>query len=434
MYGYDLPVYAFVAFVGMSAVQVSRLPIDPAMSFSRDDLPHLTEVIESRCAQLPRTRFEEGSMRGLVELLRPGKATLLPLASELKAIDSNMELKSRRIVDLTSAQAEAMRVMNGSSSVVVKGSAGTGKTLIAVERAAQLAACNHRVLYALGDGELLAERIDSEFRRRELNVRVEVGERVIANYWDRERQKFNAFGGESFDAVIVDEAQLFGRMEDRLLSWLQSVPLVYFFGDPHQAMGSGDANVPCFLNSTHVNLSENCRNTSPISEAARTFAPWVKSAADLTGPAPLVFAVDDSRQRVRSVSGVVNHLRSEGIELADIAVLLASSASIVSTDYLTEVREELASSGIEPADLGGCCHAWSFVGMEASAIVLIDIGWPPIRAFRRIVTSQKRELYLAITRARGILAVVTSRRTAKWLQHHMDLNVSVEPGAAHQML
>jgi hypothetical protein len=249
--------------------------------------------------------------------------------------------------------------------------------------------------------------------RRKLPVDVAVGEAV----WKR----FESTGPRDkplsaqtsyvarYDAVILDEAQRFTTAQrEKLLETLTSVPLVYFFGDPQQALYD-DAKLPSFVNTIWVDLRENCRNTIAIASAASGFAPWVRLEADVEGPPPLVIPVADQQSRERHVGSVIRYFASEGVEPEHIAVLTTDESSVAS------LKAALASADYDPDAFAACCIAEAFIGMEARAVVVVDTARPPRRLFRWVITHQKRDLYLAITRARGLLAFITSPKTASWL-------------------
>ncbi len=413
-YGAPPAVYPFVVFSSMARRDVHRLPVSHDGVLCKEDLADLPSAILARVEPLPiHDGFRRQAVARLAGLLRPGRATLLPLSSELVRSDALLAAKADRVVRLTQAQTHALAVLSGNTSVGVRGPAGTGKTLVAVERAAGLAMTGHRVLYALGAGDLLADRISAEMARRKLPVDVAVGERIWKRFEssgppDRPLSSQTSYVAR-YDAVILDEAQRFtDAQRGKLLATLSSVPLVYFFGDPQQALND-DAKLPSFLNTIWVDLRENCRNTIAIAGAASGFAPWVRLEADVDGPPPLVIPVADEQARAAHVGAVIRYFASEGVEPEHIAVLTTRESSTAS------LRAALVKAGYDPNSFAACCVAEAFIGMEARAVVVVDTARPPRRLFRWVITHQKRDLYLAITRARGLLAFITAPKTAGWL-------------------
>lgn len=438
IHGIKQEVKTALVFTEMSRREIDGLPIESATAFAREDLGQLSKALAQAFAGSKRPVAADEVTR-ISAVLAPRMGVLLPLASELANIDEFLEKKSRETVRYTEAQANAMLVLNGQKSVAATGPAGTGKTLVAVERAAALATSGHRTAYILGDGSLLAERLRLEFERRGLDVQVMLGSELLARVIKSEtpdwkepvgdqidtvmvspaQERWRDLDEERFDAAIVDEAQLL-EQPDRILRWLKRVPLVYFFGDPNQVSSFNDYEIPSFDDSVHLSLEENCRNTSTISDAARAFTPWIKSTSNRHGPRPIVFASDELPARHSSAVEAILHLLREDVPLDQIALLAVSDLAGGAARSLDALRQLLETRDVDPDLMAGFCTPREFIGCDASAIVMVDCGRPPVRLWRRVVTPHKRTLYLAITRARGMLVVVTSPKGAKWLQRQSE--------------
>ena len=87
------------------------------------------------------------------QVLRPDLETALSLGGYLTGVDD-------RLVQLTNEQIRASRRMAANPRTVVRGAAGTGKSVIALDRALQLCAAGHDVLY-LCFNRLLAAHVQT---------------------------------------------------------------------------------------------------------------------------------------------------------------------------------------------------------------------------------------------------------------------------------
>ena len=100
------------------------------------------------------------------QVLRPDVESAFSLGSYLTGVES-------KLVQLSKDQIRASRRMSANPRTIVRGKAGTGKTVIAVERARQLAAQGLRVLF-LCFNQLLARHVRSGLATDPLAERIDV--------------------------------------------------------------------------------------------------------------------------------------------------------------------------------------------------------------------------------------------------------------------
>jgi Viral (Superfamily 1) RNA helicase/Nuclease-related domain len=422
LYGINVNILPLVAFVGMSKRQLASLPIDAVCALTREQLLTLSETIVSRLKQYITTRDSSGNsdVSQVATLLRPGYATLMPLEIESSQIESVIAGKTRRVVRLTDRQAEAIAMLGGTNTGTIVGSAGTGKTLIAVERATQLAKSGHAVVFALGAGLLLEQRLASEFRRREVQVEVVRGDAAVSRL---------ARSLPRVDAVIFDEFQQFSIRQLRTIGLATSqIPLIYIFGDPDQTGRRNLRRLYHEMTTTElymggrnfIQLSDNCRNAAPVATIASAFATFKPVATEVPGPPPLICGAEHKAARASLVVNIVDHLRREGFALSDVAVLA------METDELATVREALDEAQISYRALLACCHYREFIGLEAQAVVIVDPRRAAARLPRALVTSGRLGRYAAATRARVMLAYVTYPEVAEYLTRNPNILSSNE--------
>lgn len=266
-------------------------------------------------------------------------------------IDREEELR----INLTSQQAKILRIIGGRKRAVISGGAGTGKTLIAVEKARQLAQAGQSVLFLcynrpLADnlqGVLSSEgnvqvmsfhqlcdgRIDLALKLSGRDILQEASEA----YPDQNRFEVqmpfalalsNEVLDERYDAIVVDEAQDFSdeywfSIEELLVD--QANSYFFIFTDQNQSVYRRHGNLPIvedpFL------LTTNCRNTSHIHNAAyRYYSGEAVDASPITGAPVETICEPTVDAQARIIAGIAGRLIGvEGVRPDDVVVLLARS-------------------------------------------------------------------------------------------------------------
>ena len=201
------------------------------------------------------------------------------------------------VLRLTTAQYSVLNTLRDIRRASIVGGAGTGKTMLAVEKARRLATQGFRTLLVCFNSPLarmLAEEAESVARDtgllevktfhqlcedlgREAGV---LGERPVPvpqDWWDRTlpRALDDAIGalGPLYHAVVVDEGQDFDggwllSLESLMFGGREDV--LYVFHDPAQAIFRDD--IVAALGMPEIPLDQNCRNAQPIHELVSRFA------------------------------------------------------------------------------------------------------------------------------------------------------------------
>lgn len=320
--------------------------------------------------------------------------------------------------------------------VLVRGAAGTGKTILALEAAAQYASMGARVLLACWNvvlGRWLRQALKARLAQLgspaadavtdDPSGRVVVGHLVglarsvgndqpavpvaaedRADYYHRDlpEQVSPALTGGEFDVVVLDEAQDLSEL------WVLAVSTLvartgrwYAFTDRQQDLFGADAALPDFLEITHE-LTENFRNSRQIAEFAGRFGHIELDC--VTGDGPPVQYVAVPQERVVGRTGEIARKlrRDQHLDDADMAVLFLFHNPM--KDRNDEVAElVLAGELIET-------NSASFKGMERPAVVL-GLDMDPTKADR--ADEVGRAIYAAATRARSHLTVVGDPDTAE---------------------
>jgi hypothetical protein len=162
---------------------------------------HWQGVYEAKHGRAPKlpTRVDIQRARAV---LRPDVDSALSIGSYLTGIDA-------RLVQLTNDQVRASRRMAANPRTIVRGRAGTGKTVIAMERARQLAASGARVLF-LCFNQLLATHVRLSMQADPVLRQVDV-RHVHALY----REVIDAAGMAGQLGHAADEEQLYAEAYPR---------------------------------------------------------------------------------------------------------------------------------------------------------------------------------------------------------------------------
>lgn len=360
------------------------------------------------------------------------------------ALRSCLDEAEQTRLHLTNNQAKILRIIGGRKRAVIAGGAGTGKTLIAVEKARQLAEADQSVLllcYNRPLADALSAGLRDEPRITVLSFHQLCERRIAAARGAANRDLMSeaqeAYPGagdkhlfevqmpyalalsnevldEKFDALVVDEAQDFSDDYWFSLEELLSDPeegALYIFIDENQALYRKHANLPVPDEPYH--LTANCRNTAPIHRAGYVY--YKGEAVDepeLPGEDVQHIAVEGDAAQAEAIAAATRRLLTDGVRPDDITVLLAKRPKARMYALLQAHRL--------PAGVGWAIAApgqrnsvfvdtvGRFKGLEAEAVVL----WLGDEV---IEEEQWETVYVGTTRAKSLLYVVASPKALSGL-------------------
>ncbi|QWD96257.1 NERD domain-containing protein [Polynucleobacter sp. MG-6-Vaara-E2] len=345
-------------------------------------------------------------------------------------------------IRLTNNQAKVLRIIGGRTRAVISGGAGTGKTLIAVEKAKYFASnglktlllCYNRPLadslaLALQDQPLLAvldfhQLCDRRIRQAKGSTGRDLLKEAAEAYPGN--SSFHLYGvqmpyalalsnellDEKFDAIVIDEAQDFSDeywfgIEELLKDVNKSY--LYIFIDQNQEIYKRHGNLP--VTEAPYHLTANCRNTIPIHRLAYNFYKGeVVDEPELQGPNAQLLAINDQDSQVKEILNTLAKWTSDdAIKPVDIVILITGQDKEMAYKAL---EHEASLHGVK---LSFGNHArrsnqvlvdsvYRFKGLESSAVIL----WVGDEVF----DSKETELiYVGISRAKTLLSVVASTKS-----------------------
>ena len=342
-----------------------------------------------------------------------------------------------QLIILTQEQIRALNSLRRNRRAVVYGGAGTGKTILAVERARKLAEEGFTVLLTCFNrplGEYLARAVSDELRITAMSFHslcmsemkkawIRTPQVPSSEWWRIEAPEHLVEAAEAnnraWDAVVVDEGQDFPpNWFDSLLMLLREPDdgPCYVFADSQQAVYVPDWSLPETWPA--FDLDVNCRNTLPIATRVARLFDVQPSSLGASGPEPRFVVVSSSQDVLEVVSQVVEHLiREERLDPQQIAVISDSRAFI---DDLHGLR--VAGKRFSRMDEGGIIAEtiYRFKGMEADVVLAVLHG-------TNVAEGKGRSLaYVALSRARSYLVVLGSKDQAKQLAWPSKLVTTAE--------
>jgi hypothetical protein len=348
------------------------------------------------------------------------------------------EQEARRLV-LTKDQLRVLDFLRSHRRVAVSGGAGTGKTVLALEKARRLAAEGFRTLLTcynrqladhlsnlcVGTANLEVMSFHQLCHRQVEGANRASGRDLVAEakvtYPGKdlyEVQLPNALAysievlPDRYDAIVCDEGQDF-RDEfwvplELLLSDYDRSPL-YVFYDDNQNLYARASTFP--IRDEPFTLTTNCRNTVPIHEAAyRHYKGVPVSPPDIQGD-DVKFDESPGRdgQAAKVNSRIVDLVARQGVAAGDITVLIADA--VRKAEYYAALRRLPLP---KPA-------TWLEEGVRSNNTVLIDT----IQRFKGLespvvilwgldtieVTRSEELLYVGMSRAKSLLLLVARSET-----------------------
>ncbi|MDR8070248.1 nuclease-related domain-containing DEAD/DEAH box helicase [Burkholderia cenocepacia] len=430
VYGYA------VVFPQGRATGVLPLDVDDKILIDVDRMHELERLIEKAFESFPRKvhKLERAEFIEMLDVLLPRFQIMRPLSPQIEA-------GREKLLQLTDNQALAFRGLFANQQLLVEGVAGSGKTLLAIERALAFARQGVRCLFVCYNKELaqwLREQLAADPSRAEIAALVDVynfhslaaelakeaglpfdvpADQVSARqFWDEgavavlEAAVASLFAIDEprYGALVVDEAQDFAE-----LWWYALFPLIkggeggpiFVFMDLAQSLRA-EAGPPPFEFSARYSLNVNCRNTKRIARLSSNLVS-LETLSPVGAPEGIDVRMLRATVSTQQSGLVANELR----RLLDVEKLVPNQIVLIgpaskergSLRGLNEVSgAPIVTSAADWRNQKGilCTTARSFKGLEADVVVVYDLA-----ALSPIFTSS--DLYVACSRARHVLILVT---------------------------
>lgn len=387
---------------------------------------HWTDAYRAKHGKVPRLP-SKADIQAARKVLRPDVDSAFSIGSYLTGVDSTL-------VQLSNDQVRVSRRMAANPRTIVRGKAGTGKTVIAIERARQLSREGHRVLF-LCFNHLLAQHIQSSLVgdacAKGIDVRHVhslygeiIGKSGMQDHLATATSEQELFaetyprvfvdaalecGLPPWDALVIDEAQdlltpdnidafdlMLGAPGINRGRWhiffdrLQNIYATEIQDAVGQRLAEGQ---PMF-----DDLFENCRNTRQVAVQASIISGIdlaIEGAPD--GPSCENIWYRDKKSFAEQLNGLVANLLGHDIRPNDIAILSTrkrDNSLVAGIEKVAGIRLVDAAFANKGDLIFSTMH--SFKGLERQVVIAIDmegIGDPAYSMLH----------YAGLSRARGLL-------------------------------
>ncbi|MDE0308761.1 MAG: NERD domain-containing protein [Acidiferrobacterales bacterium] len=366
--------------------------------------------------------------------LRQLQHALLPKFEIVPVLYRTIEDQELMLHRTTEDQKNLLSSLSEHSIAAIRGGAGTGKTLLAIAKAQQLAANGIRTLLVCYNRALkdwLLETVSDEFADllsistfhsladdfcRLAGIEfIDSDSASDQSFWNdvapsRLAEACDRLPDEhKFDAVIVDEGQ------DFQLLWWTSIEYVfrdpdhkscyYIFYDPWQKFGkSNTVDLPDGFGNPFV-LNTNCRNTTQIAEhCAAIINEPVTTKADMpSGVSPQIHHESGWQSAFKKAQRIVGELcraDGHGLKFSQVVILTPGYAKKHWPDKarVTQIADAINQWRNDESILIASLH--QFKGLEADAVVLLTAS------LSKISDDHNTDDYVGCSRAKHILHVV----------------------------
>lgn len=358
------------------------------------------------------TALETLAMLNAMSVSLTAQKTLMQLGQE----------REQKVVHLTEEQFSILDLCKAMPKFSILGSAGCGKTYVAIEQSRRRAEAGDRVLflcYNYGLSDYIRRRFETyseNERPTHIGTLHSLGNKwsmpfEVENtddFWDTKLPGLLVEHLKSmplelkYDTVIIDEAQDFhADWWSVVIGALKDVDKgrIYAFGDIRQGIFRQATDIP--LQETKLHLTKNLRNSLPIAELAALCVEEPLQLSGLDGP-PVQWVETTTEAAESAADKQVEHLIAQGWNPGDICVLTTGSRHTIQRQDGEGALSRVYWKKFFEEDATYHCTTTGFKGLERRAIVLAINGW-------KEPTRKKDILYTSVTRARDLLIICGSK-------------------------
>ena len=417
LYGADLdfpiPMMCYCAWFPSVEMPAGRsLPPEAAKEIVLDkrSLDNPEKAIVA-CFAYWETKF--GSVRLDQRQFKKFVDTLCPHFHVVPKLKTKIEEMEASYIQLTNQQSALLDFLEEQRTAVIHGLAGTGKTVLAVEKAKRLASEKESVLFLCYNSflrDMLKDNnaIPNVTFHNAHSLAFEIMGQSNAPI-EEVLEEFEEYLEVVFDAenwrygnIIVDEGQ---DLDDRLLNRLYDLVRTkrgcfYVFYDRNQYIMKNQ--LPTWIEDAECRLvlHKNCRNTAEVFKTSCS----IMGLENLTfnevhGEVPSIGFYQTESELEVIVAGFVKRCMDEGLLPEDVVILtlgtIGNSWISVDKDY---VRQNLSLSKESGKILFATIR--KFKGLEAEAILIIDASMSSL-----MNEENRRLLYVGSSRAKNVLSI-----------------------------
>ena len=344
---------------------------------------------------------------------------LCPSFNLIPSVKNEYELKRTVFNRMLNEQSRLLDYLEEQPVAVINGVAGSGKTLIALEKARRCAEKGETVLF-LCYNRFLRDYLKANYKYDNVSfytidaLACKLCETSIPNTKKLAEKLEELFfeGCFPYKNVVIDEGQDFGKSEieeTNIISLLESIVLdetingtFYIFYDKLQLVQA--EKIPEYIQDADCRLSlyKNCRNTENIAITSMRPIPNVKKPklldGALKGDSPKIYISEDAETLKKNIDDIL--LQCQANKIDDVVILTCKteensllSAYINDGKYKVQRKEYSFTT----------CR--KFKGLEADVVILVDVN-------KKVFLSDAINLYyVGTSRARFGLNIMAEMET-----------------------
>lgn len=350
--------------------------------------------------------LEQAQLQKVIRILCPHFHVVPKLMTKIEETEE-------AYIRLTRQQAMLLDFLEEQKTAVIHGLAGTGKTVLAVEKAKRLAAQGEQVLFlcfnsflrdALRKNNVIpnvtfhnAHSLAYEIMgQSDLTV-----EEVLEEFVDFLEEVFEEESWE-YSNIIVDEGQ---DLDDSLLNRLyelvkQKNGCFYVFYDRNQYIMKNPLSKWIDNAECRLVLHKNCRNTAEVFKTSCSIMGLENvTYNDVHGEIPGVRFYNRKDEEEKIVSDFIKRVLDEGLQPSDIVILTAKTVESSWIDPEKKYAgQKLSCKGEDGKILFTSIR--KFKGLEAEAILIVDVQMSALTN-----PENRRLLYTGASRAKNLLYI-----------------------------
>lgn len=348
-----------------------------------------------------------------------------------KNLTDQFEFLNKAIKTLTEDQYGIIQFLRGRSRVAISGCAGSGKTLVALEKAIRLDSAGFRTLL-LCHSPYLAQHLRGLAANSGLIVydfsawirSLQGKNETLNSEWSHFEEPLDAELDAAFDrldlheirydAIIVDEGQDFREswwiIVEAALASLET-GILYVFHDDNQALLTRNLAYP--VKEAPFSISKNCRNGGEIFEVVRRFHEHA--------PDPSVFLEGQGRYRLYPYLGKQTEIASVQTAIQDALSSLQPNQITVLTTEESDIRRSVlngveVANPVDPRDPRWQDAVNRYLGKYVSGPLIFSDGMTPTENDISNVTRRARD---ALIKLQGSTHLMQGLPKLRWRPGHI---------------
>ena len=387
---------------------------------TKDDFEHLAQTLDRVCNHYNMpivTDLDEKLQEKLTDILAP-EFHAIPTASTMA------EYQERIFCQMTQQQCYLIDYLQEIDFALIQGPAGTGKTMLALEKARQLNRRGESVLFLLFNHHLVKDLQKKYAHEMPLvkfaNIHGYVANAMNQNVTDEDITSFLKTslkqGRWPYKHIIIDEGQDLADWNKYLYKIAQQEHgCCYIFYDKHQLVQKRNLDWIKMFECRLV-LTRNCRNTKSIAKTsgAPIDLTEIKMRREDTGVGliPRFFAISSKQDYLNGIQKLCEYylqqdFRPEQITLLTLNKLTDSTLYNHVCNHPRSALGKLIAPDERTTDRILLTTARKFKGLESPVVIIVDLNKDVF-----IDDESRRNFYVGASRARNFLELIGNLTTA----------------------